>query len=107
MSLIRPRLQFTLHQISAFHDVDVIGEVDAFIQHELKDHIIKVSATDRTSFPEMMQTKFVGAVIEQLESYFPECDEIDVLDCLTRTKFQIKVLTQHCISHGDMIGWPS
>ena len=43
--------------------------MDAFIQHELKDHTIKVSVTDRTSFTEMMQTKF--------ESYFPECDEID------------------------------
>ena len=55
--------------------------MDAFIQHELKDHtcIIKVSATDRTSFTEMMQTKFVDAVMEQLESYFPECDEIDAL----------------------------
>ena len=51
--------------------------VDAFIQHELKDHIINVSAADRTSFTEMMQTKLVDAVIEQLESYFPECDEID------------------------------
>ena len=36
-----------------------------------------MSATDRTSFSEMMQTKFVDAVIEQLESYFPEYDEID------------------------------
>ena len=77
MSLIRPGLQFNLHQVSALPDADVIGEVDAFIQHELKYHSIKVSATDRTSFTEMMQTKFVDAVIEQLESYFPECDEID------------------------------
>ena len=36
-----------------------------------------MSATDRTSFTEMMQTKFADAVIEQLDSYFPECDEID------------------------------
>ena len=49
--------------------------MDAFIQHELKDHTIKVSATDRTSFTEMMQTMFADAVIEQLESCFPECDE--------------------------------
>ena len=72
MSLIRPGLQFTVHRIPALRDADVIGEVDAFIQHELKDHTIKVSATDRTSFTEMMQTKFVDAVIQQPESYFFE-----------------------------------
>ena len=42
MSLIRPGLQFTLRQISALRGVDVIGEVDAFIQHELKDHTMNV-----------------------------------------------------------------
>ena len=46
------------------------GGVDAFIQHELKYHTIKVSATDRTSFTKMMQIKFVDAVIEQLEATF-------------------------------------
>ena len=44
---------------------------------ELKINTIKVSSTDRTSFTEMMQTKFVDSVIQQLESYFPEYDEID------------------------------
>ena len=29
-----------------------------------------------------------------------------LLDCLTRTKFQINVLTRHCNSHEEMIGWP-
>ena len=77
MSLIRPGLQFTLHRISELCDADFTGEVDKFIHHELKDHTIKVSSTDRTSFTEMMQTKLVDAVIQQLEHYFPECDEID------------------------------
>ena len=64
--------------------------MDAFIQHELKDHTIKVSATDRTSFTEMMQTKFVDAVIEQLESYFPECDEIDAFGLFDPNKIPDK-----------------
>ena len=64
--------------------------MDAFIQHELKDHTIKVSATDRISFTEMMQTKFVDAVIEQLESYFPECDEIDAFGLFDPSKIPDK-----------------
>ena len=90
LSLIRPGLQFTLHQISALHDADVIGEVDVFIQHELKDHTIKESATDRTSFTEMMQTKFMDGVIEPLESYFPECDEIDAFGLFDPNKIPDK-----------------
>ena len=64
--------------------------MDAFIQHELKDHTIKVSANDRTSFTEMMQTKFVDAVIAQLESYFPECDEIDTFGLFDPNKIPDK-----------------
>ena len=46
--------------------------------------------SDRTSFTEMMQTKFVDAVIEQLESYFPECDEIDAFGLFDSNKIPDK-----------------
>ena len=46
-----------------------------------------MSATDRTSFTEMMQTKFVD---EQLESYFPECDEIDAFGLFDPNKIPDK-----------------
>ena len=61
-----------------------------------------MSATVRTSITEMMQTKSVDVVIEQLESYFPVCEEIEML-----LDYLISRLTQHCIIQLEMIGWPS
>ena len=49
-----------------------------------------MSATDRTSFTEMMQTWFVDAVVEKLESYFPECDEIDAFGLFDPNKIPDK-----------------
>eukprot|EP00731_Ephydatia_muelleri_P030129 Em0021g652a len=80
----------TLPSIIVSLECEGTEQMDAFIQHELKDHTIKVSATDRTSFTAMMQTKFVDAIIEQLESYFPECDEIDAFGLFDPNKIPDK-----------------